>query len=142
MPFIRVSYMEQQYESRQLEQISQTIMEALIQHFHVPEDDLFQVFHAHKREEFFYNRNYLNIERSNGLLFIQITCKSGRTVEQKRSLYDTLATKLSTAVPMRKEDVFIVLLETEFEDWSFGNGVAQMLQRREGREVSDGASED
>jgi len=132
MPFIRVSYLEQQYESRQLEQISQTIMEALIQHFNVPQDDLFQVFHAHKQGEFFYSRDYLNIERSNGLLFIQITCKSGRTAEQKTGLYDTLATRLSAAIPMRKEDVFIVLVETEFEDWSFGNGVAQMMQRTTG----------
>ncbi|WP_088832246.1 tautomerase family protein [Paenibacillus tyrfis] len=129
MPFIRVSYLEQQYESHQLKRISQTIMEALIAHFNVPVDDCFQVFHAHKREEFVYSRNYLNVDRSDGLLFIQITCKSGRTTEQKTSLYKTLATKLSTTLPMRKEDVFVVLVDTEFEDWSFGNGVAQMLQR-------------
>lgn len=29
---------------------------------------------------------------------------------------------------IRKEDIFIVLVDTEFEDWSFGNGVGQMLQ--------------
>ncbi|WP_068621404.1 tautomerase family protein [Paenibacillus tuaregi] len=129
MPFIRVSYMEQQYNSLQLKQISHMIMEVLIQHFHVPEEDLFQVFHAHKRDEFMYSRNYLNVERSDGLLFIQITCKSGRTTEQKISFYETLATRLSTTLSVRKEDVFVVLLENEFEDWSFGNGVAQMFQR-------------
>jgi len=127
MPFIRVSYIDQQYETRQLQLISQTIMEALITHFHVPEDDCFQVFHAHKREEFVYSSNYLNTARTDGLLFIQITCKSGRTTEQKTSLYQTLATTLSSALSMRKEDVFIVIAETEFEDWSFGNGIAQML---------------
>jgi len=132
MPFIRVSYLEQQYEPRQLERISQTIMEALIQHFNVPKDDLFQVFHAHKKEEFFYSRDYLNIERSNGVLFIQITCKSGRTDEQKTGLYETLAKQLSATIPMRQEDVFIMIVETEFADWSFGNGVAQMLQRTAG----------
>lgn len=129
MPFIRVSYMEQQYDAPQLNQISRTIMSALIQHFNVPEDDLFQVFHAHKKEEFYYSKNYLNVERSDGLLFIHITCKSGRTTKQKTNFYETLANNLSTTLSMRKEDVFVVLVETEFEDWSFGNGVAQMIQR-------------
>ncbi|MFC5451295.1 tautomerase family protein [Paenibacillus aestuarii] len=131
MPFIRVSYMEKQYASHQLPLISQTIMEAIIKHFQVPEDDCFQVFHAHKREEFVYSKNYLNIERSDGVLFIQITCKSGRTTEQKTRLYETLATTLSKAVPMRQENVFVVLVENEFADWSFGNGAAQMLQSTE-----------
>jgi phenylpyruvate tautomerase PptA (4-oxalocrotonate tautomerase family) len=129
MPFIRVSYLEQQYEAQQLKQISTVIMDALIEHFNVPEDDFFQVFHAHKAEEFYYSNNYLNIERSNGLLFIQITLKSGRTTEQKTSFYALLAEKLSATVNVRTEDVFVVLVGTEFEDWSFGNGIAQMLQR-------------
>jgi len=129
MPFIRVSYLEQQYEDHQLERISQTIMSSLVLHFHVPEDDLFQVFHAHKTGEFYYSKNYLDVERSDELLYIQITLKSGRTIKQKTSFYEALAEQLSKTLPMRKEDVFIVLVDTEFEDWSFGNGVAQMLQR-------------
>lgn len=132
MPFIRVSYLEQQYEARQLARISRTIMSALIQHFRVPEDDLFQVFHAHKPGEFYYSKNYLDVERSDSLLFIQITLKSGRMTEQKTSFYKMLAEQLSNTLPMRKEDVFIVLVDTEFEDWSFGNGVAQMLGRSAG----------
>lgn len=129
MPFIRVSYMKPQYEPSQLELVSQTIMHALIYHFNVPADDLFQVFHAHDPAEFYYSNNYLGVERSNGLLFIQITLKSGRTIEQKTTFYRTLAEQLSRRIPMRPEDVFIVLVDTEFEDWSFGNGIAQMLHR-------------
>jgi len=128
MPFIRVSYLEQQYDIHQLEGIYRAIMSALIQHFHVPEDDMFQVFHAHKAGEFFYSKDYLNIERSDGLIYIQVTLKSGRSTEQKTSFYAMLAEELSMTLNIRKEDIFIVLVDTEFEDWSFGNGVAQMLQ--------------
>ncbi|SDD83967.1 Tautomerase enzyme [Paenibacillus sp. UNCCL117] len=129
MPFIRVSYLKSHYESAQLERVSHTLMSALIQHFEVPADDLFQVFHSHHPDEFYYSSHYLGVERSDGLLFIQITLKSGRTTEQKTSLYSTLAEQLSRTVPMRKEDVFIVLVDTEYEDWSFGNGMAQMLNQ-------------
>jgi len=135
MPFIRVSYLEQQYGDVQLQHISQIIMQALIDHFNVPEDDCFQVFHAHSKEEFYYHPRYLNVERSDRLIFIHITCKSGRTIRQKQDLYRQLAHQLSIGVPMRQEDVFIVINENEFADWSFGNGVAQMLPVSE--EVSE-----
>lgn len=130
MPFIRISYMEERYDTCQLEQISKTIMCALNRHFNVPEDDYFQVFHVHKAGEFFYSKNYLNVERSDGLLYIQITLKSGRTEQQKTSFYAMLAEELSNTVNIRREDVFVVLVDNEFDDWSFGNGIAQMLDRQ------------
>ncbi|MDF2681098.1 MAG: tautomerase family protein [Brevibacillus sp.] len=128
MPFIRVSYQEGQHEEAALPVISQCIMDALTEHFHVPADDYFQVFHAHKRNEFYYSKNYLNVSRSDQLLFIQVTLGSGRSREQKRSFYESLAERLSSQCNIRKEDVFAVLVETELEDWTFGNGQAQMIQ--------------
>ncbi|MEK5029613.1 MULTISPECIES: tautomerase family protein [Paenibacillus] len=129
MPFVRVSYLENKYDAEQLPNISRDIMSALVEHFNVPEDDFFQVFHAHKASEFYYSPNYLNIERTDGLLFIQITLKSGRSTEQKKSFYSKLAQQLSNTLHIRKEDVFVVLVDTEFEDWTFGNGIAQMIER-------------
>ncbi|WP_405116751.1 tautomerase family protein [Paenibacillus sp. FSL K6-1217] len=108
--------------------ISREIKNALREHFNVPQDDFFQVFHAHKASEFYYSPNYLNIERTDGLLYIQITLKSGRSKEQKMSFYSKLAETLSSTLGIRKEDVFVVLVDTEFEDWTFGNGIAQMIE--------------
>lgn len=42
MPFVRVSYLENKYDEPQLSAISQVIMHALMEHFHVPEDDFFK----------------------------------------------------------------------------------------------------
>lgn len=84
MPFVRVGYMEQQYTEQELPWISRCIMNALIEHFLVPEKDYFQVFHAHKQSEFYYSPDYLNIPRTDKLLYIQITMGTGRTTEQKR----------------------------------------------------------
>ncbi|GGF86415.1 putative tautomerase YusQ [Paenibacillus albidus] len=131
MPFIRVSYQEDQYTPTELPLISKVIMEALIEHFNVPEDDCFQAFHAHKPYEFYYNRNYLNVERSDRLLYIQITLKSGRSTAQKTGFYKSLAEHLANIVNVRQDDVFAVLVNTEFEDWTFGNGIAQMIQASE-----------
>ncbi|MGO4109498.1 tautomerase family protein [Paenibacillus sp. YAF4_2] len=139
MPFIRVSYREDQYEGKELSLISLEIHAALMEHFHVPVDDYFQLFHAHKPGEFFYSPSYLNVERTDRLLYIQITLKSGRTVEQKKSFYSELAQRLSK-IGIRAEDVFVVLVGTELEDWTFGSGIAQMLEIV--REVQPHASED
>ncbi|MFE4710224.1 tautomerase family protein [Paenibacillus sp. NPDC056722] len=133
MPFIRVSYQEGQYKPEELPLISEVIMEGLMEHFNVPEDDYFQVFHAHKPYEFYYNRNYLNVERSDRLLYIQVTLKSGRSTAQKTGFYKSLAENLASKVNIRQDDVFAILVETEFEDWTFGNGIAQMIQTQENR---------
>ncbi|MFS8211896.1 tautomerase family protein [Paenibacillus polymyxa] len=127
MPFVRVGYMEQQYTEHELPGISRCIMNALIEHFQVPEKDYFQVFHAHKQSEFYYSPDYLNVSRTDKLLYIQITMGSGRTTEQKKSFYQKLAELLSIECKVRPEDLFVTLVETELEDWSFGNGLAQMI---------------
>ncbi|TXK81447.1 tautomerase family protein [Paenibacillus sp. N3.4] len=127
MPFVRVSYLENQYTDKDLPRISQCILKALIEHFNVPEDDYFQVFHAHKKSEFYYSKDYLNASRTDQLLYIQITLKSGRSRDQKCSFYKKLAELLSSQCKIKEDNVFVVLNETEFEDWTFGKGIAQMI---------------
>jgi 4-oxalocrotonate tautomerase family enzyme len=58
-------------------------------------------------------------------VIIQITANSGRTVEQKKALFTRIAELLSEKPGLRKEDVFVNLVEVAKENWSFGNGVAQ-----------------
>lgn len=69
--------------------------------------------------------DYLGIDRSNDILFIQITINSGRTTEKKQALYKAIAQRLNTSLDIRPEDVYINLLEVAKGDWSLGNGVAQ-----------------
>lgn len=58
------------------------------------------------------------------MVFVQITCAEGRTIDQKKALYARIAEKLSADARIRKEDVIINLVETRRENWSFGNGLA------------------
>jgi phenylpyruvate tautomerase PptA (4-oxalocrotonate tautomerase family) len=48
---------------------------------------------------------------------------SGRNLEKKRRLYRRIAHNLA-ALGVRREDVWINLVEVAKENWSFGNGVA------------------
>jgi 4-oxalocrotonate tautomerase len=105
--------------------LTQGIQRALIAEFKVPEDDIFMVITEHDESNFVYGRNYLDIERSDDLVLIQIAANNTRTVEQKKALYKHIADNLAENPGVRREDVFVNLVEVLKENWSFGNGIAQ-----------------
>lgn len=91
----------------------------------VPANDRFQVVTEHDAGNFRFDEDYLGIHRSDDLIIIQITWNEGRTVAQKQAFYKAVADGLQRAVGLRREDVFINLVEVKKENWSFGNGIAQ-----------------
>ncbi len=91
----------------------------------VPKDDRFQLIAEYDTENFVFDPNYLDIRRTEDLVIIQITWNEGRTVEQKKALYKAIADGLAATISLRREDVFVSLIEVKRENWSFGNGVAQ-----------------
>jgi len=105
--------------------LTQGIQRALIDVFNVPEDDIFMVITEHDASNFVYGRNYLGIERSDDFVLIQIAASNTRTVDQKKALYKRIADNLAESPGVRREDVFVNVVEVLKENWSFGNGIAQ-----------------
>jgi 4-oxalocrotonate tautomerase len=124
MPFTRVSLLKGK-SSEYKQAVLNNVYSAMRETFNVPEDDLFMVIHEHEPDGFIYSKNYLNIERTDDFVIIQITANDSRTVEQKKALYARIAERLSQEPGIRQEDVFINLVESKKENWSFGNGIAQ-----------------
>jgi phenylpyruvate tautomerase PptA (4-oxalocrotonate tautomerase family) len=91
----------------------------------VPKDDRFQVFHELSPECHYTDEGYLGIKRSKDCVLIQIFFLPGRTIEQKKGFYKAVADGLHQRLGLRREDVFIGLVEVPRENWSFGNGEAQ-----------------
>ena len=107
-----------------LGEVGRVVYEALIS-VGVPPNDRFQVVHEHDADTFLFDPSYLGIQRSDNLVMIQITWNEGRTAEQKKALYKSIADGLGRTPGIRPEDVLINLIEVKRENWSFGNGVAQ-----------------
>jgi 4-oxalocrotonate tautomerase len=107
------------------QQIGQVVYQAMMNALNVPKDDLFTIISEHPASELLFDRNYLGVHRSDECVFIQITLNGGRTVEMKQRFYKAVADGLHAAVQLRREDVFISLVEVVKENWSFGNGDAQ-----------------
>ena len=105
--------------------VADVVYEAMIAKLNAPKDDRFQVVTEHALGTLFIDLNYLGIERSPDALIIQLTLNEGRTVEVKKAFYKAVVDGLHERVGLRREDVFINLVEVKKENWSFGNGIAQ-----------------
>lgn len=126
MPLVRIDLIEG-WTPSQIVAIGDCVARALTEHMTVPERDRFQVITEHKRDRFIYNASYLGVERTDGIVMIQVTLSKGRTTEQKQAFYARVAELLAKHAQVRPEDVTISLIESTREDWSFGNGVAQYV---------------
>jgi len=124
MPLVRISLLEGKTESY-LQKIGDAVHRALVETISIPAQDRFQIITEHAKSHFIYDPSYLNIRRSDDLIIIQIALSQGRSVETRKALYKRIAELLHQEVNLRKEDVFVNLVEVAKENWSFGNGEAQ-----------------
>ncbi len=124
MPLTRIS-MKRGKSADYQRKVMDQVYQALCETFEVPEDDRFMTISEHGDATFDFGKNYLNIDRSDDLLLIQLTVSNTRTLEQKRALFAGIVERLTESPGLRPEDVFINLVEVPKENWSFGHGLAQ-----------------
>jgi len=124
MPLVQIHLMRgksAEFRRKLGEIVYQTMMDTI----NVPPKDNFRILTEHDENSLIYDPDYLDIQRTEGIVMIQITLNEGRTVELKKTFYKRLADRLHEELGIRMEDVFINLIEVKRENWSFGNGVGQ-----------------
>lgn len=124
MPLARIDLVEGK-SAEYRKTIGEVVYDAMRTAIDVPENDRFQIITEHKAENFIADPTYLGIARTQDCVIIQVTLNGGRTVEKKRAFYKAIADGLHERLKLRREDVFISLVEVGKENWSFGNGLAQ-----------------
>lgn len=128
MPLVRIDLLEGKPDTY-LATLGEVVYEAMRGTLNVPQDDRFQIFSAHAPGTLSIDRTYLGIERSDDCVIIQVTLNQGRSTEMKQAFYRAVADGLHARLGLRTEDVFINLVETAKENWSFGNGEAQYADK-------------
>jgi 4-oxalocrotonate tautomerase len=126
MPLVRIDLAEGKAPKYGI-QIGQIVYQALLDVMNAPKGDLFQIITEHPKAGLQFDRDFLGVHRSDDCIFVQITLNSGRTVEMKQRFYKAVADGLHESLKLRREDVFISLVEVVKENWSFGNGEAQYV---------------
>jgi 4-oxalocrotonate tautomerase len=127
MPLVRISMMKGKPDGFG-KKVGEVVYRAMVSTINVPANDHFQIITEHDGNSLIYDPSYLDIPRTDGIIFIQVVLNEGRTVELKKAFYKAIAENLNKELQVRMEDVFISLIEVKKENWSFGNGVAQYAQ--------------
>jgi 4-oxalocrotonate tautomerase len=100
MPLARIDLIKGQ-PSQYRQTIGDVVYSAMVDVLRAPKDERFQVIAEHDEANFVYHPTFFGIDRSKDVIFVQLT--------------------------LRKEDVFVSLVGTGREDWSFGNGEVSLV---------------
>ncbi|RFU45195.1 tautomerase family protein [Paraburkholderia sp. DHOC27] len=126
MPLVRISLLKGK-SPEQIRTIADGVHQALVETYNVPEKDRFQIIEQRSRGEIIYDKDYLDIERTDGIVIIHMTAGRWRDTATKKALYRRIAKRLSDDAGIRPEDVQVILSPNERDDWSFGNGLASYV---------------
>ena len=128
MPFVQIALLQ----GKPLEYVSaiaDSVHQALVEEFKIPESDKFQVVREAEPHQLIFPGSYLGIPHTDNIVYIHITAKEGRTTDMKSRLYAKIASLIKDRTDLSADDIFIVLSETKAENWSFGRGLAQLVDK-------------
>ncbi|MEU6446521.1 tautomerase family protein [Streptomyces sp. NPDC047065] len=128
MPFVRID--AHGTGADRLDALGRAVHDALVETLGIPHDDRFQVLTGHDgtRGALRYD-DYLGVHRDEGIVFVAITLRAGRTSERKQALYRRIAELAETYAGTEPRNVFVTLTENTSADWSLGHGIAQYAAR-------------
>jgi phenylpyruvate tautomerase PptA (4-oxalocrotonate tautomerase family) len=125
MPLARID-VDKNASDQLVQIVSQAVYRAMVELANVPANDKFQVITRHAAGEIVYpEEGYLGVHYTPALIIIQVTWVAGRSTEVKKKFFRQIADEIHEKGGVRKEDVWINLVDTSREDWSFGNGEMQ-----------------
>jgi 4-oxalocrotonate tautomerase len=125
MPLARID-VNQNASAELIRAVSDAIYNAMREFANVPANDKFLIVTRHAADEIIYPKDgYLGVDYSPNIILIQVTWVAGRSTEVKKKFYRRIADELHEKQGVRKEDVWINLVDSSREDWSFGNGEMQ-----------------
>ena len=128
MPLARIDMIKGQSQTYR-QTVGDVVYQAMVDLLKAPKDDRFQIITEHDEDNFIFDPHFFGIERSKACLFIQLL-SARRAAPSSRSGASTKKSPedLNSRIGVRPEDVFISLVSTAADEWSFGNGVASLVK--------------
>ncbi|HEX4548173.1 tautomerase family protein [Pseudomonas sp.] len=130
MPLVRID-LNKTASAERARVVSEAVYKAMVEVASVPLHDKFQVITRHETEEIIYPaEGYLGLTYSPDIVIIQVTWVAGRSTDVKQRFYRMIADEIHEKQGVRKEDIFITLVDNGREDWSFGSGNMQYAPKQ------------
>jgi 4-oxalocrotonate tautomerase len=125
MPLVRID-VDASIPAEVRQKLSDIVYDAMTSIAKVPTNDKFVIVSTHASGDLVYPKEgYLGINYTSQIVFIQVTWNAGRTVDVKKAFYRRVADDVHEKTGIRKQDVWISLVDVSPENWSFGNGEMQ-----------------
>ncbi|NSC25265.1 tautomerase family protein [Streptomyces albus subsp. chlorinus] len=126
MPFVRIDALRA--DSDRLDALGRAVHEALVETLGIPPDDHFQVLVGHDGSTgTLRHGTYPGVRRDDGIVYVAITMRSGRTTAQKQALYRRIAELAHAYAGTEPRNMFVTVTENTSADWSLGEGLAQYV---------------
>ncbi|MDO0930903.1 tautomerase family protein [Streptomyces sp. DG2A-72] len=124
MPLVRIDALGA--DPDRLDALGRAVHDALVETIGIPSDDRFQILVGHDgTTSTLRYGDYFGVHRDDGIVYVAITLRAGRTPAQKQSLYQRIAELAHDYAGTEPRNVFVTLTENASIDWSLGHGVAQ-----------------
>ena len=127
MPLLNIT-LQRGKDCAYIKKMSQTIHDTLIKTWNIPSRDYFHIVNQIEPECSFIDKTMWDMERTNDIIVIHIT-STPRTSEMKKAFFKELPIALENAIGLKPDNVFISIVNNQIEDWTFGKGVQQLVDR-------------
>src|ERR1700744_1089691 len=125
MPLVRID-VDVSTPAEMRQKLSDIVYGAMTSVAKVPANDKFMIISTHAPGDLVYPKEgYLGIDYTSQIVFIQVIWNAGRTTDVKKAFYRKVADDVHEKTGIRKQDVWISLVDVSPENWSFGNGEMQ-----------------
>lgn len=125
MPLIKI-HIQEGRPAEGIDLLLDTVHEAMLFAFRVPERDRYQLLFEHKPSHLRALDTGLGFERTEKFVMLEVTSRP-RSRSEKLSFYQELTARLGEKCGISACDVMVSFVENTDEDWSFGGGVAQFV---------------
>lgn len=125
MPLIRIDIRKGR-SAAEIAALCDAVHACVLEAFHVPERDRYQIVHEHEPYAMFIEDTGLGFRRTDKVIVISVVSRP-RPVEAKLAFYRLLGERLKNGCGIEPSDVMVSISTNSDADWSFGLGSAQFL---------------
>lgn len=127
MPLTRIDVTDA-ISSDRLSALADALHQAEVETIGITPDNRHQLIHVHQAGQIITDGRFMDLDRGQEQVVIQITLRGVRSPQAKRDLYARIADLAATKAGIDPKNILISLVETDSADWSFGAGRAQLLE--------------
>ena len=126
MPVFNAHVPARRYTAEQKHALADALNQSLVQGLGIPEGDRFIMISEHGQNELFLDPTFMGMQRSSDAVIITILLGAHRPLKDKRAVAATINKLVVSALGISPDDIFIALIPTPNENFSFGRGQLQL----------------